>query len=124
MPSELLSKVSRIIIASDRRDIIRWKASANGDFSTKSAWNLVRDQVEPDRVLQYIWSNNFPKKVSFLVWRLLNSWIPMDEITRKKRQGHGVSMSMLLGGRNNKARLSSKFDSRLPLEEIPHDVWP
>lgn len=62
---------------------MQWKQGSDRRFSTKSCWNLVRNKGVIDNIAKQIWSTNFPKKISFFVWKLLREWVPVDICRRK-----------------------------------------
>lgn len=38
---------------------------------------------------RFLWASNIPLKASFLIWRLLNGWVPVDTVLQRK----GVSLA-------------------------------
>ncbi|KAG2717585.1 hypothetical protein I3760_03G182300 [Carya illinoinensis] len=56
-----------------RPNICVWKHTINGEFTTKSAWQLIRN-----RGAEWI-----PKKMSFFVWRARKRAIPIDDVIRR-----------------------------------------
>ncbi|GAA0158869.1 hypothetical protein LIER_38967 [Lithospermum erythrorhizon] len=61
-----------------------WKLSNDGSFNAKATWNHVRESSPSLYLYSIIWNNIVPRKCSFLTWRLLKGWIPVDSILRTK----------------------------------------
>ncbi|GAA0160574.1 reverse transcriptase [Lithospermum erythrorhizon] len=81
---EHMEKVKEVYIEAGSPDKAIWKASPDGLFSFKSTYDDVREHRQASALYSVIWHNNIPKKMSFVVWRLLNGWLPVDEMMVKK----------------------------------------
>ncbi|GAA0187483.1 hypothetical protein LIER_34771 [Lithospermum erythrorhizon] len=58
--------------------------STDGGFNFKATHEEVRTQRNTSLLHSVIWHNNVPRKMSFLVWRLMNKWLPVDETLARK----------------------------------------
>lgn len=61
-----------------------WKPTSNGEFSTKSAWNLIRRRAGIHNVKSLCWHTRFPSTVSIFSWKVLHGWFSMDEVMQTK----------------------------------------
>ncbi|GAA0156185.1 hypothetical protein LIER_38230 [Lithospermum erythrorhizon] len=57
-----------------------WKSTTDGQYSFKSTYDEVREHRQGSALYSVIWNQNIPKKMSFVAWRLLNGWLPVDEM--------------------------------------------
>ncbi|XP_060183329.1 uncharacterized protein LOC132613329 [Lycium barbarum] len=57
-----------------------WMSSIFGNFTTKTAWKLVRQTRTNINTLEKIWHKFLPFKMSFIVWRALKRKLPFDDI--------------------------------------------
>ncbi|GAA0141642.1 hypothetical protein LIER_35428 [Lithospermum erythrorhizon] len=78
------AEIFQLRIISDIDDIPLWKLSNNGDFSFKNAFDEIRVSTELSPIYSAIWASTIPKKMSFLVWRILKNWLPLDTLLHKK----------------------------------------
>ncbi|GAA0184603.1 reverse transcriptase [Lithospermum erythrorhizon] len=82
-PQHLVSRIQEVFFDPWAEDVI-WKASKDGTFSFKSALEEIRTHREQSPHMAVIWHNNIPRKMSFLAWRVLHNWLPVDEMMIKK----------------------------------------
>lgn len=47
-----------------------WTKNSTGKFTTKSAWEILRQRADANEDLKAIWSKRLPFKFSFLSWRI------------------------------------------------------
>ncbi|KAG7988464.1 hypothetical protein I3843_03G189700 [Carya illinoinensis] len=64
-------------------DICVWKHTINGEFSTKLAWQLIRNRGAVCTWKKWLWKEWIPKKMSFFVWRARRRAIPIDDVIRR-----------------------------------------
>lgn len=64
----------------DGNDLIAWKPDVKGVFSTKSAYNCIRESrtVVPTAIYQSIWQSPTPLKCAFLMLRAIINRLPLD----------------------------------------------
>ncbi|XP_027099048.2 uncharacterized protein [Coffea arabica] len=82
----LVSKVMELRIFPNMQDQMIWAASPSGSFTVSSAWDVLRSTHNRSVVDSLVWSSVVPLKVSFLAWRLLRGWLPLDDLL----QGRGL----------------------------------
>lgn len=70
-------------------DTLRWTETSSGQFTTKSAWNTIRETRPTQPIYRFIWSKYIIPTMSSFIWRLVHNWIPVDEICQKK----GISLA-------------------------------
>ncbi|XP_042964506.1 uncharacterized protein LOC122298703 [Carya illinoinensis] len=66
-----------------RADAIIWKISWDGNFTTKSAWEICRERGELCEWRRWLWLDKIPKKMSFLCWRLKRGVVPTDDVIQR-----------------------------------------
>ncbi|KAL0289217.1 UNVERIFIED_CONTAM: hypothetical protein Sradi_7079000 [Sesamum radiatum] len=65
-------------------DYLHWRLSKNSAFTTKSAWNEIRDQQPVQQFYKSLWSKLIIPNISVFAWRLIHNWIPVDERLKEK----------------------------------------
>ncbi|GAA0161430.1 hypothetical protein LIER_17746 [Lithospermum erythrorhizon] len=85
------------------KDVALWKLSNNGMFNFKTAFEEVRIPRETSTVYSSIWYSIISKKMSFLVWRIIKQYLPVDSVLFKK----GI-------------QFASKFQCCASIETIQH----
>ncbi|EOY25447.1 Uncharacterized protein TCM_016753 [Theobroma cacao] len=64
IPNAIVDEILKIPISRENEDIAYWALTPNGDFSTKSAWELLRQRKQVNLVGQLIWHNPNPDPIS------------------------------------------------------------
>ncbi|XP_027082422.1 uncharacterized protein [Coffea arabica] len=64
-------------------DGLVWTLQPSGEFSTKSAYQVVRSSGVRSWAFASIWHSLIPQKFSFLMWRLLHEQLPVDDVLAK-----------------------------------------
>ncbi|MQL86663.1 hypothetical protein Taro_019195 [Colocasia esculenta] len=75
LPSATLQGVS----LNDDTDKCVWGPSQDGQFSLKSAYNLVRHVGVPRPPLKKSWHNYFYRRASIFCWKIINRVVPVDQ---------------------------------------------
>ncbi|KAK4382011.1 hypothetical protein Sango_2913600, partial [Sesamum angolense] len=70
--------VLTIPIAVGQGDKIVWMGSSKGDFSTKSAWEAIRQTLPRRQLLANVWHCSLWPTISVFLWRLFQDTIPVD----------------------------------------------
>ena len=61
-----------------------WLLSISGDFTTISAWEVIR-KVRPSSFLfKFIWKSKIPHKISFFLWKCIHMIIPLEDLIQLK----------------------------------------
>lgn len=71
-------------VNNEENDRACWLGDTSGEFSTKSAFQLIRDRIEGFDWARYIWIKGLPSKISFFLWRLRRC-IPTDDNVKRLR---------------------------------------
>ncbi|XP_071905711.1 uncharacterized protein [Coffea arabica] len=66
------------------KDELIWAPSADGAFSVSSAWELVRQRRNTSLICHGIWCPLLPLKMSYLAWRVLSDFLPLDDKLRSR----------------------------------------
>nr|XP_027120329.1 uncharacterized protein LOC113737276 [Coffea arabica] len=61
-----------------RKDMMVWVPSPSGDFTVRSAWEVLRQRRLRSVVDSLLWPSVLPAKMSFLAWRLVRNFLPLD----------------------------------------------
>ncbi|KAG2696272.1 hypothetical protein I3760_07G050900 [Carya illinoinensis] len=59
-------------------DLLIWKPTLNGVFSSKSAWDCVRVRAPKSEWATWIWHSALPKKYSVTIWKALHYSLTVD----------------------------------------------
>ncbi|EOY17514.1 Uncharacterized protein TCM_042330 [Theobroma cacao] len=78
LQQEVVDEIAKIPIDAMSKDEAYWAPTPNGEFSTKSAWQLIRKREVVNPVFNFIWHKTVPLTISFFLWRLLHDWIPVE----------------------------------------------
>nr|XP_027068031.1 uncharacterized protein LOC113693644 [Coffea arabica] len=65
-----------------RKDMMVWLPSPTGCFTVKSAWEVLRQRKHRSLVDSLLWPSVLPAKMSFLAWRLVRNFLPLDMTLR------------------------------------------
>ncbi|XP_055806998.1 uncharacterized protein LOC129875783 [Solanum dulcamara] len=64
---------------SNTADQACWKLTSHGNFTSKSAWEIVRKKIAKTLIDRCTWHANIPFKVSFLLWRAVRQKIHTND---------------------------------------------
>ncbi|KAL0311104.1 UNVERIFIED_CONTAM: hypothetical protein Sangu_2405100, partial [Sesamum angustifolium] len=76
---------TQIPIAAGQGDKIVWTGSSAGDFSTKWAWESIRQASLQRQLLADVWHRSLRPTISVFLWQLFQDRIPVD--TRMQQKG-------------------------------------
>ncbi|EOX99578.1 Uncharacterized protein TCM_008287 [Theobroma cacao] len=78
LPEEMVVEILKIPFNTSSTDVAYWVPTSDGDFTTKSAWEIIRQRDLVNSVFNLIWHRCIPLTTSFFLWRLLQNWSPVD----------------------------------------------
>ncbi|XP_055824261.1 uncharacterized protein LOC129892709 [Solanum dulcamara] len=80
-PPQLVQQIldTEIDYHPNKADQACWKLTSHGNFTSKSAWELVRKKRAKTLTDGCTWHTNIPFKVSFLLWRALRQKLPTND---------------------------------------------
>lgn len=84
LPSATAEQIAAIPLCLDVSDRIFWRATSDGRFTTKSAWQLIRPSRPVQDSFRLLWSPIIPPTISFFCWRLWQDLIPADVIIQRR----------------------------------------
>ncbi|KAL0342511.1 UNVERIFIED_CONTAM: putative ribonuclease H protein [Sesamum calycinum] len=84
IPMPFAQTICQIPIAAGQGDKIVWTGSSTGDFSTKSAWEAIRQASPQRQLLADVWHRSLRPTISVFLWRLFQDRIPVDARMRQK----------------------------------------
>lgn len=79
LPSDLVVHILTIKIFVGNQDHAVWTPEHTGSFSSKSAWNALRQSNGSSPTSKNIWHTKLPFKISFHMLRLLNNKLATDD---------------------------------------------
>ncbi|KZV53735.1 hypothetical protein F511_00001 [Dorcoceras hygrometricum] len=65
-------------------DRLIWKPSSHGNFTTRSAWELIRLRNTPRDIYTACWSKILSPTMSLFAWRWTQRKIPTDDILKSR----------------------------------------
>lgn len=61
-----------------------WVLTHSGNFTLKSAWELIRQKESNTHLSKSCWHKNVPSKISIFVWKLIHNALPTESAIKKK----------------------------------------
>ncbi|XP_071926970.1 uncharacterized protein [Coffea arabica] len=84
LPCHLVDLILETPFDLDGQDQIIWAGSATKCFSLSSAWELCRQSRGGFPMHGLVWNRGVPLKISIFAWRLLNNFVPLDSMLRRR----------------------------------------
>ncbi|KAL0294224.1 UNVERIFIED_CONTAM: hypothetical protein Scaly_3126200 [Sesamum calycinum] len=84
VPQHIMELILEIPINPQHQDVMHWKPSPHGSFSTKSAWEITRDHKPPLAIFKNLWSPLVKPTISIFILKVLHNWIPVDSNSNKR----------------------------------------
>ncbi|KAH0730385.1 hypothetical protein KY290_001417 [Solanum tuberosum] len=84
MTEHIINNISPVI-SKGEQETPWWTNNANGRFSVKSAWELMRKKKAKEEKYTFIWRKELPFKINFFLWRAWKGRIATDDNLRRMR---------------------------------------
>lgn len=84
LPVQIAIKLLLMPFNSDMLATPIWKITANGQFSTRSAWELMRRKERVQPILAKCWTSRVPTTIAIFWWKVLQGWLPVDEVLQHR----------------------------------------
>ncbi|XP_027071842.1 uncharacterized protein [Coffea arabica] len=84
LPDPLVQQIQKVDLYPNQDHHMVWAVSPSGLFTTKSAWDLIRQKRIPSLLDDLLWSNVVPLKMSFLAWKVVRNLIPVETNLKKR----------------------------------------
>nr|XP_027088507.1 uncharacterized protein LOC113709854 [Coffea arabica] len=84
VPSFVIQAIKDTPFDVSQKDRMVWLPSPTGCFSVKSAWEVLRQKRQYSLVDSLLWSSVLPMKMSFLAWRVMRNFLPLDVTLRSR----------------------------------------
>ncbi|KAI0511688.1 hypothetical protein KFK09_012320 [Dendrobium nobile] len=84
IPASIIELISKISIHRNIDDCILFNKAPNGKFNTKIVWFSVKQNLPINNIYKFYWHDNIPLTYSFLFWRIIFNYLPVDSLLRKK----------------------------------------
>ncbi|XP_071920617.1 uncharacterized protein [Coffea arabica] len=84
LPRSVVNSILQTSVDPALKDELVWAPSTDGRFTVSSAWDLIRQRRNLSLVWRGIWCPLLPLKMSYLVWRILAGFLPLDDKLRSR----------------------------------------
>lgn len=84
LPVQVAIKVFLIPFNSENSAVLIWKRTSSGEFTTKSAWEIVRKKARVQKVLARCWGIRVPTTVAIFWWKVLHGWLPVEGVLQSR----------------------------------------
>ena len=87
MVAAFMADIDAVRIQSSSRDFLIWRVDPSGSYSTKSAYNLLKDEgnsVTEDSASKIIWRLKIPPRASSFSWRIFKNRLPTRDNLRRR----------------------------------------
>lgn len=108
----------KLNIVEEEKEKRYWIHTTNGDFTVASAYEFLRPKRQVSAILQRVWSNFIPTKVSIFSWRLLHEIVPADMVIR--RLGIPITSKCVCCVHNSECE---ELNHLFLLGELAQSVW-
>ncbi|GAA0174198.1 hypothetical protein LIER_27640 [Lithospermum erythrorhizon] len=86
---EHVAMIENTLFDPDMEDKLLWKLSQVGLFSFKHTYEDIREKRPLSPIYSAMWHQTIARKIFFLAWRLLQRWLPVDDVMQSK----GINMA-------------------------------
>lgn len=73
---QILEELGRI---KSGKDVLIWLPNAQGNFSTRSAWDCIRIRALKIPWMNWMWHPSLPGKMSIIMWKAMHGCLPVDD---------------------------------------------
>ena len=87
MVAAFMAEIDVVQIHLSSMDFLTWRADPGGSYSTKSAYNLLKDDansVTEDSASKIIWNLKIPPRASAFSWRIFKNRLPTKANLRRR----------------------------------------
>ncbi|CAI9755487.1 unnamed protein product [Fraxinus pennsylvanica] len=84
--ASVMAKVSK---CREGEDVLIWKPSSRGNFSSSGAWDMIRVRSPQTSWAKWVWHSAIPKRMLVLMWKALSGALSVDNRVRQM----GVSLA-------------------------------
>ena len=87
MAAAFLADIGEVQIQPSSRDLLLWGSNSDGSYSTKSAYNFLKNEDRQhieDSVFKNIWNLKLPPRACAFSWRLFKNRIPTKVNLRRR----------------------------------------
>ncbi|CAI9782831.1 unnamed protein product [Fraxinus pennsylvanica] len=111
---ECYGKVSK---CREGNDVLIWKPSSQGTFSSKSAWEMIRVRYPQTPWGRWVWHSALPKRMSVIMWKAFSGALSVDNKVRQMGVALASSCDCCLTGMEETA------SHVLSTGEVENEVW-
>nr|XP_027093592.1 uncharacterized protein LOC113713995 [Coffea arabica] len=84
MPAQLVNQIQRIQLFPEQQDQMVWVGSPSREFSTKAAWEDIRQKRNTSLLDGFLLTSIMPLKLSFFAWKVLRSLVPLETVLKRR----------------------------------------
>ncbi|KAG6469541.1 hypothetical protein ZIOFF_070470 [Zingiber officinale] len=84
LPSSVAEEVTEVQLRPEEEDVMLWRPTRDGRFTTRSAWEAYRTAHQREDVAIVTWSRLLLPTISVFIWRFFRRRLPVDEILQQR----------------------------------------
>ncbi|KAG6538552.1 hypothetical protein ZIOFF_003676 [Zingiber officinale] len=84
LPSSVAEEVTEVQLRPEEEDVMLWRPTRDGRFTTRSAWEAYRTPHQREDVAIVTWSRLLLPTISVFSWRFFRRRLPVDEILQQR----------------------------------------
>ncbi|KAL0454967.1 UNVERIFIED_CONTAM: putative ribonuclease H protein [Sesamum latifolium] len=83
-PPNIIDLIKEVPINSHQPDCLYWKLSKHRAFTTKFAWEEIRNHQPVQPLYRSLWSKLIMPNIWIFAWIFIHNWIPVDDRLKQK----------------------------------------
>ncbi|KAG6466890.1 hypothetical protein ZIOFF_075312 [Zingiber officinale] len=84
LPSSVAEEVTEVHLRPEEEDVMVWRPTRDGRFTTRSAWEVYRTAHQREDVAIVTWSRLLLPTISVFIWRFFRRRLPVDEVLQQR----------------------------------------
>ncbi|XP_042443883.1 uncharacterized protein LOC122028980 [Zingiber officinale] len=84
LPSSVAEEVTEVQLRPEEEDVMLWRPTRDGRFTTRSAWEAYRTAHQREDVAIVTWSRLLLPTISVFIWRFFRRRLPVDVILQQR----------------------------------------
>ncbi|KAG6526874.1 hypothetical protein ZIOFF_008961 [Zingiber officinale] len=80
LPPSVAEEVTEVHLRPEEEDVMVWRPTRDGRFTTRSAWEVYRTAHQREDVAIVTWSRLLLPTISVFIWRFFRRRLPVDEV--------------------------------------------
>ncbi|KAG6467116.1 hypothetical protein ZIOFF_075057 [Zingiber officinale] len=84
LPPSVAEEVTEVQLRPEEEDVMVWRPTRDGRFTTRSAWEVYRTAHQREDVALVTWSRLLLPTISVFIWRFFRRRLPVDEVLQQR----------------------------------------